>query len=66
MHCSIMQYIFRFFIVGGSYDSKLGVCGDSAGGKLAAVACHEVNEHIQFAVSWFVCMISCLTSTDFH
>ena len=66
MHYSIMQYIFRFLTVGGSSDSQLGVCGDSAGGKLASVACHEVKEHIQFAVSWFVCSISCLTSTCFH
>lgn len=37
-------------VVGGAADSKLGVCGDSAGGTLAASACHELHQLIQFAV----------------
>ena len=41
-HCPIL--------VGGAADSKLGVCGDSAGGTLAASTCHELHQLIQFAV----------------
>ena len=39
-----------FIIAGGGVDSKLGVSGDSAGGRLAAVVCHEAHHVIDFAV----------------
>lgn len=44
-------YLFPCVALGGSVHSKIGVCGDSAGGKLAAVACHEQKNIVQFAVS---------------
>ncbi|XP_045169982.2 carboxylic ester hydrolase LipN-like [Mercenaria mercenaria] len=37
-------------VVGGTSDSKLGVVGDSAGGRLAAVVCHEAYTLIDFAI----------------
>ena len=43
--CSFVDF------VGGSSESKLGVSGDSAGGRLAAVVCHEAYQVIDFAVS---------------
>jgi len=36
--------------VGGTSSSKLGVSGDSAGARLAAVACHEIKQGIDFEV----------------
>ena len=36
---------------GGVATSKLGVSGDSAGGRLAAVVCHEAKDVVDFAVS---------------
>ena len=38
---------------GGVATSKLGVSGDSAGGRLAAVVCHEAKDVVDFAVSIF-------------
>ncbi|KAL4217790.1 hypothetical protein ACF0H5_022528 [Mactra antiquata] len=37
-------------VVGGSKESKLGVAGDSAGGRLSAVVSHEAYQLIDFAV----------------
>ncbi|XP_052766599.1 esterase LipI-like isoform X2 [Mya arenaria] len=36
--------------VGGDAGSRLGVCGDSAGGRISAVVCHEAADIIDFAV----------------
>ena len=36
--------------VGGVAESKLGVCGDSAGGTLAAAVCYALPGKIQYAV----------------
>lgn len=36
--------------VGGESDSKIGVAGDSAGGRLAAVVCHDAFSLIDFAI----------------
>ena len=43
--------MFIVDFVGGSREGKLGVSGDSAGGRLAAVVCHEAHQVIDFAVS---------------
>ena len=42
---------YLHYITGGAAESKLGVCGDSAGGLLSATACQELRGLIQFAVS---------------
>ena len=43
---------FSSDILGGSSESKLGVAGDSAGGRLSAVVSHEAYQVIDFAVSY--------------
>ena len=51
--CTVLQFDITVCpsISGGSSGSKLGISGDSAGGRIAAVVCHEVKGHIDFAVS---------------
>ncbi|KAL4224206.1 alpha/beta hydrolase fold [Mactra antiquata] len=39
-------------LVGGTKDSKLGVAGDSAGGYISAVVCHETKSLIDFALRY--------------
>ena len=39
-----------YIISGGDQNSKVGVSGDSAGGKLAAIVCHEAKDLVDFAV----------------
>ena len=44
------RLIYFLVMSGGADESKLGVSGDSAGGRLAAVVCHEAHQIIDFAV----------------
>lgn len=48
--CAVEWVAANKTTIGGKPGSKLGVCGDSAGGKLAAIVCHEVTKLVDFAV----------------
>lgn len=55
--------------LGGTVNSKLGVAGDSAGGRLAAVVCHEAKGLIDFAVLIYPnvsCMFEHPSVQEFH
>ena len=45
----IIKYLL-YLHIGGTSESKLGVAGDSAGGYIAAVVCHEAYKLVNFSV----------------
>ncbi|XP_060564558.1 ethyl acetate hydrolase-like isoform X1 [Ruditapes philippinarum] len=48
--CALQWVAANKATIGGNVNSKLGVSGDSAGGKLAAIVCHEAKDLVDFAV----------------
>ncbi|XP_053408255.1 carboxylesterase NlhH-like isoform X2 [Mercenaria mercenaria] len=48
--CALKWVAANKTTIGGNSNSKLGVSGDSAGGKLSAIVCHEAKNKVDFAV----------------